>query len=41
MRFNDSELGEFATTPADHEGRLTYKSPPKTLYDSGKYTLLS
>ncbi|XP_047498859.1 pleckstrin homology domain-containing family J member 1-like isoform X1 [Penaeus chinensis] len=34
MRFNEEELAEFALSPGDHEGRLTHKGPPRTLYDT-------
>lgn len=36
MRFNEEELAEFALNPGDHEGRLTHKGPPRTLYDTGQ-----
>ncbi|CAL4126615.1 unnamed protein product [Meganyctiphanes norvegica] len=34
MRFNSADFKTFSEQPGDHEGRLTYKPPPRTLYDS-------
>uniref|UniRef100_A0A0P4VYU7 Pleckstrin homology domain-containing family J member 1 n=1 Tax=Scylla olivacea TaxID=85551 RepID=A0A0P4VYU7_SCYOL len=34
MHYNNDSLVHFAETAGDHEGRLTHKSPPRTLYDS-------
>lgn len=34
MHYNSDSLVQFAEAAGDHEGRLTHKSPPKTLYDS-------
>ncbi|MPC96110.1 hypothetical protein E2C01_091349 [Portunus trituberculatus] len=39
MHYNNEGLVQFAETAGDHEGRLTHKSPPKTLYDSGELLL--
>lgn len=35
MRFNTDDLAEYAVQAGDHEGRLTHKPPPRTLYDTG------
>lgn len=34
MHFNSDGLAQFAEAVGDHEGRLTHKPPPRTLYDS-------
>ncbi|XP_066976151.1 pleckstrin homology domain-containing family J member 1-like [Macrobrachium rosenbergii] len=34
MRFNSSELIDFALPAGEQEGRLTHKPPPRTLYDT-------
>lgn len=34
MHFNNDEIAAFAESAGDHEGRLTHKPPPRTLYDS-------
>ncbi|XP_071536748.1 pleckstrin homology domain-containing family J member 1-like isoform X2 [Panulirus ornatus] len=34
MRFNTDDLAEYAVQAGDHEGRLTHKPPPRTLYDT-------
>ncbi|KAK7080946.1 Pleckstrin y domain-containing J member 1 [Halocaridina rubra] len=34
MRFNSAELADFAAPAGEHEGRLTHKPPPRTLYDA-------
>ena len=41
MHFNSDSLVQFAEAAGDHEGRLTHKSPPRTLYDSGKQGFIS
>lgn len=36
MKFNSIEMIEFATRQGEQEGRMTYKPPSKSLYDTGK-----
>lgn len=37
MKCNTSDLIELSLKEGDHEGRLAYKPPSKSLYESSKY----